>query len=85
MSDSQWQPVVMVLDTLSANALAERLRLEGIPARVDSDSSLLGAARPCRVLVERANLQRARWLLASGGFTDEELTYLATGELPSDT
>ncbi len=84
MSDSQWQPVVIVLDTLSANAIAERLQLEGIPARVESDTSLLGAARQCSVLVERANLHRARWMLASGGFTDEELTYLATGELPSD-
>jgi hypothetical protein len=82
--DSQWQAVVMVLDTLSANAIAERLQLEGIPTRVQSDTSLLGAARQCSVLVERANLHRARWLLASGGFTDEELTWLATGELKPD-
>ena len=81
MSDSQWQPVVVVLDTLSANAIAERLQLEGIPARIQSDTSLLGVARQCRVLVQAHDLNRARSALASGAFTDEELARLATGEI----
>jgi hypothetical protein len=81
VSDSQWQAVVVVLDTLSANAIAERLQLEGIAARVQSDTSLLGAARQCRVLVQADDMARARRVLASAAFTDEELTQLATGEM----
>lgn len=84
MSESKWQPVAVVLDTLSANAMAERLQIEGIPASVQSDSSLLGVARQCRVLVRAADLPRAHAVLSSGGFTDEELTQLAVGEGRSD-
>jgi hypothetical protein len=84
VSDPKWQPVVVVLDTLSANAIAERLRLEGIPARIDSDTSLLGAARQCRVLVQAENLRRASSVLSEGGFTEDELARLATGEANPD-
>lgn len=80
-SNSDWQPVAIVLDTLSASAMAERLELEGIRAVVQSDTSLLGAARQCRVLVQKEDLPRARWILFSGGFTEAELTDLATGKL----
>ena len=84
MSNSQWKPVAVVLDTLSANAIAERLQLEGIPARIQSDSSLLGAARQCRVLVQADDLRRAGAVLSESGFTEEELARLATGEANPD-
>jgi hypothetical protein len=84
VSDSHWKPVAVVLDTLSANAIAQRLQLEGIAARIQSDTSLLGAARQCRVLVQAEDLRRAEAALSSSGFTDEELTRLATGEANPD-
>jgi len=84
VSNSQWKPVAVVLDTLSANAIAERLQLEGIPARIQSDSSLLGAARQCRVLVQADDLRRAGAVLSESGFTEEELARLATGEANPD-
>jgi hypothetical protein len=84
VADSQWQPVVVVLDALSANAIAERLRLEGIPVRVQSDTSLLGVARQCRVLVQAEDLRRAGAVLSESGFTDEELARLAAGEANPD-
>ena len=84
MSDLQWRTVAVVLDTLSANAMAERLTIEGIEARVQSDTSLLGAARQCRVLVRAQDLRRAEAALSATGYTDEELTRLATGERNPD-
>jgi hypothetical protein len=83
ISDS-WQSLLTVSDTISAQALAERLNAEGVPTKIEMDSSLLGEARGCEILVPGELLQRARWLLSSGQFSDEELTYLATGELSSD-
>jgi len=84
MSDSSWQSLMTVLDTLSAQALVERLNGEGVPTRVQMDTSLLGVARNCEILVPGELLHRARWLLSSQHFSDTELTYLATGELSSD-
>ena len=38
----------------------------------------------CRIHVEAALLHRARWFIAQGGLTDDELTDLATGD-PAQT
>jgi hypothetical protein len=43
------------------------------------DSTLLGQALPCRVMVESALVHRAHSLMSQGQFTDDELTFLATG------
>jgi hypothetical protein len=77
-----WKEVAAVLDTVSANAIAQRLELEGVRAVVQSDTSLLGAARQCRVLVQPDDVERARRILSP--FTDEELSRLALGEPDKD-
>ncbi len=84
MSNASWQRLVAVLDELSAQALAERLQIEGVPARIDADTPLLGAARRCHILVPAGDVHRAREILGSGGFSEEELTFLATGEAGAD-
>lgn len=84
MSDSSWRLLMTVLDVLSAQALVERLISEGVPARLRSDSSLLGTARRCEILVPERLLQRAEWLLSSGQFSDDELASLAIGERDGD-
>jgi len=76
-----WVSAAVVSDTLSAQALCERLVAEGVTARVQSDTSLLGAARLCRILVPQEALHRAKWVLSNSQFTDAELEWLATGEL----
>jgi hypothetical protein len=81
MGDVVWKQVAAVMDTVSAQAIAERLESEGVPVRVKADSSLLGEARSCEVMVPSELLHRARWLLSSDGVSEEELTLLATGEL----
>jgi hypothetical protein len=84
MPDAGWQSLLMVMDTISAQALAGRLNAEGVPTRVEMDTPLLGVARSCEILVPGELLHRAQWLLSSGQFSETELTYLATGELGSD-
>jgi hypothetical protein len=57
---------------------------EGIPSHVVPDSTLLGQALPCRVVVDAALAHRARWVIAQRQFTDEELNLLATGAASCD-
>ena len=84
MDDPGWRRLMTVPDVVSAQALAERLDSEGVPARIETDSSLLGTARRCDILVPAELIHRAEWLLSSGRFPEEELTYLATGEPGGD-
>lgn len=70
----------MVSDTLSAQAIFERLVTDGVPARIQSDTALLGSARLCRIQVPAEAAHRARRVLEEAQFTDVELERLATGE-----
>jgi hypothetical protein len=83
MTHREWQIVATVPDTMSAQALLTYLEAEGVPARIQTDTLLLGEARRCDILVPPELSHRARWLLAQGSFTDAELTFPATGELDS--
>lgn len=84
MSDSSWELLLTVFDTLSAQVVAERLNGEGVPTRVQSDSPIFGVARTCDIWVPAELLPRAQRLLGSSEFSDAELSYLATGKLGSD-
>jgi hypothetical protein len=83
MRRGEWKIIATVPDTMSAQALLTYLEAEGVPSRVQTDTSLLGEARRCDILVPLELSHRARSLLAQGNFTDAELTFLATGELDS--
>ncbi len=78
MVSSGWDTAVVVCDTISAHAVLGRLRSEGIVARIECDTALLGAARQCRILVPTVLLRRAKCALWESSFTDEELAHLAT-------
>lgn len=82
MPDESWQLLMAVGDVLSAQALAERLKIEGVPALVQADSSplgvLSGVARRCEIYVPKEMLRRAEALLTPDRFSDEELAKLAT-------
>jgi hypothetical protein len=84
MSESSWQWLMTVFDTLSAQVVTERLNGEGVPTRVRADSPLFGVARTCEIFVPARFVDRARSLLASSQFSDAELSDLATGQLGSD-
>jgi hypothetical protein len=83
VSETEWRLLTTLPDLPSAQSLAEILIGDGVTARVMSDASVLGQAAPSRIYVDAAHLHRARWFMAQRQFTDEELDYLATGELRS--
>jgi len=79
-----WHIAAVVSDTLSAQALMGRLATEGLTARLQADTALLGVVRECRILVRDADIARARVLLWQSRFSDEELASLAVGDGSSD-
>jgi hypothetical protein len=81
---SAWQLLVTISDVPSAHAIADVLAADGIDVRVDSDASVLGQAAPCRIYVESSQIRQARWALSQRSFSDEELTFLSTGERPAE-
>jgi len=84
MSEPRWQVLTTAPDLPSAHALVESLLAQGITSYVVPDSTLLGEALPCRVMVDSASVHRAQWVMSQGQFTDEELTFLATGVTSCD-
>jgi hypothetical protein len=84
MSQSRWHVLTAAPDLPSAHALVESLLAQGINSHVVPDSTLLGEAMPCRVVVDAALAHRAQWVMSHGQFTDEELTFLATGVVSCD-
>jgi hypothetical protein len=76
----RWDVAAVVADTLSAQALIGLFASEGVPARLLSDTALLGAARQCRILVPQDMIGRARCVLWQARFSDEELAQLAVGQ-----
>jgi hypothetical protein len=81
--DDTWSAVATFADPLSAEALAGRLTSEKLPCQVVSDETLPGLATAFAVLVPAELLHRAQWILKQANFSEQELTYLATGELPN--
>jgi hypothetical protein len=82
MSESEWRLLATLPDLPSAQSLAEVLASEGVAVRVNSDAGVLGQAAPAEVYVSASQLHRAKWRLAQGEFTDEELTSLSGADPP---
>ncbi|MBS0365913.1 MAG: DUF2007 domain-containing protein [Proteobacteria bacterium] len=82
MPNDNWSAVATFADPISAQALAGRLTSEELPCQVVSNESIPGLATEFAVLVPAELLQRAQWILEQAHFSEEELTYLATGEVP---
>jgi hypothetical protein len=80
--DDTWSVVASFADPLSAEALAGRLTSEDLPCQVSSNQTLPGLATEFAVLVPTELLRKAQWVLKQVNFSDQELTYLATGKLP---
>lgn len=77
-----WQKFEDLGDQASAEVLAGRLRLDGVPAQIERISPLPGLDDRFRVSVSEALAHHARQSVAS---TDiNQLAYLATGRLPRD-
>jgi hypothetical protein len=66
----------------SAEAFRSLLRAEGVSSWIQPRKLVAGLETDFVLSVPESQLHRARWLLSEAEFTDAELTYLATGELP---
>lgn len=85
MTTTGWKRVATLLDTVSAEAIRRLLAAEGVPAAIRSDSSLLGEARSCEVVVPPAWQQRAQEILEERQVSEVELERLAAaGRAESD-
>lgn len=84
MSEQAWVCVLSVADTVSAAAVITRLESEGVPARIEKGTQILGEGQLCAIVVPPQFERQAMAILADGQFTDDELAFLATGQLSCD-
>ena len=80
MSD-EWEDIESFEDQALAEALAEFLRNNGVPAKVETSEPIPGLIENVRVKVPASLSHRARWLRKSNRVTDAELEFIATGKL----
>ena len=81
-ASDDWELFRVFTDAGSADTMCNWLRLENVPARVESRSLENAREAEFCVFVLRSLAHRARWVVAQLPRTDEELDFLATGKLP---
>ncbi len=79
----EWEVFRSFDDLGSAEVMCTWLLRENVPAKVETRS--LENAREAKycVFVHRTLVHRARWVVAQLPPSDEELEFLATGQLPT--
>ena len=82
ISRDEWELFQSFDNPASAEVMCERLLRENVPAKVETRSLEHGIEAKHCVFVHRTLAHRARWVVAQLPLSDEELEYLATGELP---
>ena len=81
-----WREIATFGDRMSAEALVGLLQSEKVPCRIDADEVVPGLGTNFAVLVPAELMHRANWIRQQAAhFSEQELTYLATGELPDGT
>ena len=83
LSDEEqtWATAAVYSDRMLAEAALGLVAGDDIPAYISSDEHVPGLGTRFAVLVPSQLLHRARWLLRASPISEQELTYLATGEL----
>jgi hypothetical protein len=77
---TNWLSIASFSDRMSAEAIAELLRGEGIPVYISSNEYVPGLGTNFSVAVAADQSRRARWFLQQSHVSEQELTYLAIGE-----
>jgi hypothetical protein len=85
VNNSTWIGVDAYPDRFSAEAIVGLLASEGVPAYIAADEPIPGLGRNFSVLVPPELVQRALRILKQAPVGENELMYLATGELPGPT
>jgi hypothetical protein len=81
-TNEHWDVFRSFTDVGSAEVMCSWLLRENVPAKVEARSLESGREAEFCVLVNRRLAHRARWVVAQLPPTDEELEFLATGQLP---
>jgi hypothetical protein len=84
MGKQLWSVFATFGDRISAQALIGLLESEKLPCRFVSNEVVPGLGTEFSVLVHTNQLHRAKWIREQSQVSVQELTYLATGELPGD-
>ena len=84
MNANDWSIVATFGDRISAQALLGLLESEGILCRLISNEPLPGLGSEFAVMVPQRLLQRATRIRAEAHVSEQELTFLATGETPGE-
>jgi hypothetical protein len=82
MSIDGWSVVASFGDQISAQALSGLLKSESLPCLMISNAAVPGLGTEFSVLVPTPQLRKAQLIREQNRVSDEELNYLATGELP---
>jgi hypothetical protein len=85
MNATDWSIVATFGDRISAQAVVGLLDSEKLPCRLISNEPLPGLGSEFAVLVPKDLLHRAKWICAEARVSEQELTFLATGEMPGES
>jgi hypothetical protein len=80
-----WSVVATFGDRISAQALVGLLESETLPCYLASNAAVPGLGTEFAVLVPSDLLRKAQRTVEQARVSEQELTYLATGESPSET
>ena len=84
VASSGWSVVAKFGDRISAQALFGLLEAEKMPCYFASNEVVPGLGTEFAVLVPTNLLHRAQWLREQSTVSEQELAFLATGELSVD-
>ena len=76
----KWQMFREFDNGSEAELLKEYLQKNGVPVKIDH-GTLESGVDGVRLFVPNELIHRAKWFAADSSFSDEELSYLATGSL----
>jgi hypothetical protein len=82
MAESGWSVVATFGDRISAQALFGLLESEHLPCYFASNGAVPGLGTEFAILVPTEFLARARRIQEQSQVSEEELVFLATGEVP---
>ena len=78
MLDGEWCVFGEFPNAAEAEVIKSLLESEGVTAKIEIFDPINGV----RLFIEANLVHRAIWIFKSSGYTEAELDFLATGELP---
>jgi hypothetical protein len=83
MDKDEWCVICEFSNYAGAEIMKSVLEASDVPAIIVPSDRITAFYTGVRVLVNESLVHRARWVLKNSDFSEAELNYLATHELPS--